>query len=58
MAEKINDFGDPFGAARARRRDLGQLRGEGSTRAGFVSTLPALEAKLHSNWGALRRQIL
>jgi hypothetical protein len=58
MAEKINDFGGSLGAARSRRRDLGQLRGERLTRAGFVSTLPALEAKLHSYRRPLRRQIL
>lgn len=46
------------GAARSRRRDLGQLRGERLTLAAFVSTLPALEAKLYSDRGALRRQIL
>jgi hypothetical protein len=54
MAQKINDFGRPFGAARSRHRDLGQLRGERLTLAGFVSTQPALEAKLHSDRGALR----
>jgi hypothetical protein len=58
MAEKINDFVGPLGAARSRRCDLGQLRVERLTPAGFVSTLPALEAKLYSNRGALRRQIL
>ncbi|OAI28462.1 hypothetical protein A1351_11775 [Methylosinus sp. R-45379] len=58
MAKKINDFGGPLGAARSRRRDLGQLRSERLTFAGFVSTLPALEAKRHNNRGALRRQIL
>ena len=58
MAEKINDFGGPLGAARSRSRDLGQLRGERLTLAGFVSTLPALEAKLHSYRRPLRRQIL
>ena len=58
MAEKKIDFGGSLGTARSRRRDLGQLRGEGLTRAGFVLTLPALEAKLHSYRHPLRRQIL
>jgi hypothetical protein len=51
-------FGSPLGAARSWRRDLGQQRGERLTLAGFVSTLPALEAKLYSNRGALGGQIL
>jgi hypothetical protein len=42
----------------SRSRDLGQLRGERLTLARFVSTLPALEAKIHSNRGALCGQIL
>ena len=58
MAEKINDFHRPIGASRSGSRDLGQLRGEGLTLASSISTLPALEAKLHSYRRALRRQIL
>jgi len=58
IAEKINDFGCPIGAARPRTRDLGQLRGEGLTGAGSVLTLPALETELHCDGSALRRQIL
>lgn len=58
MAEKINDFRRPSGAASPRTRDLGQLCRESLTLAGSVSTLPALETELHSCGGALRRQIL
>ncbi len=58
MGEKINDFSRPIGASRSRSCDLGQLRGEGLTIAGSVSTLPALETELHNYGGALRRQIL
>jgi hypothetical protein len=58
MAEKINDYGRPFSAARSRSRDLGRLRGESFTLAGFVSTLPALETKIHRYRSALRQQIL
>jgi hypothetical protein len=51
MPENINDFRRPIGASRSRSRDFGQLRGEGLTLAGSVSTLPALEAELHSYGG-------
>lgn len=58
MAEKINDFRRPSGAARSGSRDLGCLFSEGLTLAGSISTLPALETELHSCGGALRRQNL
>jgi hypothetical protein len=57
VAEKINDFRRPSGAARVRTRDLGQLCCESLTLTGSVSTLPALETELHSCGGAWRRQI-
>ncbi len=58
MAEKINEFGRPSGAARSRGRNLGQLLDEGFTLARSVSTLPTLETKLHLHSRTLRRQIL
>ncbi len=58
MAEKINEFGRPSGAARSRGCNLGQLLDEGFTLARSVATLPTLETKLHRHSRTLRRQIL
>jgi hypothetical protein len=54
----MNESGRPGGAARQRGRYLGQLRGEGLPLASLVSTLPALDAKLHGHSRALRWQVL
>jgi hypothetical protein len=58
MAKEMNEFCRPSGAARQRSSYFGQLRGEGLPLAPFVSTLPALDAKLHGHSRALRRQVL
>jgi hypothetical protein len=58
MAKEMNEFGRPSGAARQRGRYLGQLRGEGLPLASLVSTLSALDAKLHGHSRALRWQVL
>ena len=58
MAKELNEFSRPCSAARQGSRDLGQLRGERLPLASFVSTLPALDAKLHGHGRALRWQVL
>jgi len=58
MAKAMNEFRCPTNAARQRSSCLGQLRGEGLPLAPFVSTLPALDAKLHGHTRGLRRQVL
>jgi hypothetical protein len=54
----MNESGRPSGAARQRGRYLRQLRGEGLPLASLVSTLPALDAKLHGHSRASRWQVL
>ena len=58
MAKYINEVRRASGTARPRGRNLGQLVDEGFTVASSVSTLPALETKLHGHSRAVSRQIL
>jgi len=58
MAKEMNEFRRLKGAARQTSSYLGQTRGKGLPLAPLVSTLPALEAKLHGHTRALRRQVL
>jgi hypothetical protein len=58
MAKEMNDFSRPNRAARRRGRYTLQLPGERLPLASLVTTLPALNAKLHGHSRALRRQIL
>jgi hypothetical protein len=52
-AKELNECTRPCSAASQRGRDLGQLRGERLLLAILVSTLPALDAKLHGHSRAL-----
>lgn len=58
MAKYMNEVGRASGVACPRGRNLGQLVDEGLTLASPVSTLPALETKLHRHTRAVRRRIL
>ncbi len=58
VAEEMDEFGRPTGAARQRRGDPRQLLGEGLPLASFETTLPSLDTKLHDHARALCRQIL
>ncbi len=58
MAKEMYEFGRPNRAARRRGRYTRQLPGKRLPLASLVTTLPALNAKLHGHGRALRRQIL